>query len=100
MMPVYQWDIVCFTAEYEEPDTLRQEIDDWLERSFPLNLRGIPLHAACMAAHACGMEWHIADYRFGRTAILLVQSRKDGTLPAASHEFKREILQIVAEQSS
>ncbi|MDO5059599.1 MAG: hypothetical protein Q4D82_06605 [Neisseria sp.] len=100
MKPIYHWDIVCFTADHEEPDDLRQEIDDWLAANFPLAGRAIPLHAACMAAHACGMEWYITDYRFGRTAILLVQTLHDGSLPAASYAFKPDILRIVAEQSS
>ncbi|MDO4998470.1 MAG: hypothetical protein Q4E16_07505 [Neisseria sp.] len=100
MSVIYQWDVVCFATGNEDHDAIRQQLDDWLERNFPLNTRGIPLHAMCMAAHACGMEWHIADYLFGKTTILLVQTEKNGYLASAARVFKTDILRIVAEQSS
>ena len=97
----YRWDTVCFAAEHEDPDDLHEKLHQWIAKNFKLNHRGIPLHVMCMAAHCCGFEWHVTDYRLGDTAILLFQSRGSGNcLSLAAEEYRSDILRIVREQIS
>ncbi len=99
--PIYRWDTVCFAAEHEDPDALHEKLQLWIKRNFKLSYNGIPLHIMCMAAHACGFEWYVTDYRLGDTAILLFQSRGNGgSLSLAAEEYKSDILRIVREQIS
>ena len=96
--PIYRWDTVCFAAEHEDPDDLHEKLHQWIAKNFKLSHRGIPLHVMCMAAHACGFEWHVTDYCWGDTAILLFQGRGNGSsLSLAAEEYKSDILRIVRE---
>ncbi len=96
----YRWDTVCFSTDQEDPDELHGRLNAWLEKNFPASGRGVPLHAMCMAAHGCGFEWHVTDYLWGDTAILLFQSKGSGSdLHEAAIEYKKDILRIVCEQT-